>query len=279
MSSIVSKEKKNPLVTVVTAVYNRVLDIEKTILSIINQTYNKVQFIIIDGGSTDGTLDIIKKYEKNIDIWLSEQDRGVYDAMNKGIKLAKGEWINFMNAGDSFANEEVIENIFKENDFNNYGVIYGDAFIKTDFKKFYAKCTEPFFLSKKYCVGKGICHQSVFVKKSLASKYKFDLDYKISADYKMLSEIYKSGQDFFYFNNAIANYWIEDGLSKKNQITAWKEDAKIIGIDKTNKFKLWLILSLLRHYLRRNISKIIKLLFPNSHSSLREKRYKILKNN
>lgn len=92
----------NPLISVVTVAYNAVTTIEKTILSVINQTYPNVEYIIIDGGSTDGTVEIIKKYANKLAYWVSEPDNGIYDAMNKGAKVATGEWINFMNCGDSF---------------------------------------------------------------------------------------------------------------------------------------------------------------------------------
>ena len=85
----------SPLITVVTVVFNDVQHIEETILSVVNQTYPNIEYIIIDGCSTDGTVDIIKKYEERIAYWVSEPDQGIYDAMNKGIQKATGEWINF----------------------------------------------------------------------------------------------------------------------------------------------------------------------------------------
>jgi glycosyltransferase involved in cell wall biosynthesis len=88
--------QNNPLVTIVTVSYNVVSTIERTILSVVNQTYSNIEYIIIDGGSTDGTVDIIKKYMDKIAYWVSEPDKGIYDAMNKGILMAKGQWINFM---------------------------------------------------------------------------------------------------------------------------------------------------------------------------------------
>ena len=95
----------NPLISVVTVSYNAVTTIEKTILSVINQNYSNIEYIVIDGGSIDGTVDIIKKYADKITYWVSEPDKGIYDAMNKGIIVATGEWINFMNTGDTFYNE------------------------------------------------------------------------------------------------------------------------------------------------------------------------------
>lgn len=106
--------KNNPLISVVTVSYNAVLTIEQTILSVINQTYPHIEYIIIDGGSTDGTVDIIKKYANRIAYWVSEPDKGIYDAMNKGIRTAKGEWINFMNAGDLFYSKDTLEKVFSK---------------------------------------------------------------------------------------------------------------------------------------------------------------------
>ena len=96
-------------ISVVTVCYNSVDSIEETMLSVLNQTYSDVEYIIIDGGSTDGTVDIIKKYADRLVYWVSEPDKGIYDAMNKGIAAATGDYINFMNSGDRFASTNVIE--------------------------------------------------------------------------------------------------------------------------------------------------------------------------
>ena len=99
--------------SIITINYNNKDGLEKTILSVINQTCQDFEYIIIDGGSTDGSVDVIKKYADRIDYWVSEPDKGIYNAMNKGIIKAKGEYLNFMNSGDCFYDNEVLSNVYQ----------------------------------------------------------------------------------------------------------------------------------------------------------------------
>ena len=101
-----------PLISIITAVYNGEKHLEQTIQSIINQTYHNIEYIIIDGGSTDGTLDIIEKYKDKLSYWISEKDEGISDAFNKGVKAANGDYINFQGDGDGFIADDVIEKVF-----------------------------------------------------------------------------------------------------------------------------------------------------------------------
>ena len=134
-------KETDTLISIVTVSYNAVLTIEQTILSVINQTYPNVEYIIIDGGSTDGTVDIIKKYADKIAYWVSEPDKGIYDAMNKGGLKATGDFIQFLNAGDWFENEYVIEKIFKDW-YKRVDVIYGDMIIRRSDGVYYAKAQD-----------------------------------------------------------------------------------------------------------------------------------------
>ena len=118
------------LISVVTVCYNAADTIEKTMLSVLNQTYHDIEYIIIDGGSTDGTVEIIRKYADRIAYWVSEPDKGIYDAMNKGIKVATGEWINFMNAGDEFVDANVLDKLFFAKTVANVDVIYGNTLME-----------------------------------------------------------------------------------------------------------------------------------------------------
>lgn len=112
-------------ITVVTVCFNAEKVLEQTMLSVLSQTYKDIEYLVIDGGSKDGTLDIIKKYSDKVK-WISEPDKGIYDAMNKAIKMASGEWINFMNAGDCFASIDVLENVFSKEYPEEVNFLYSD---------------------------------------------------------------------------------------------------------------------------------------------------------
>lgn len=148
-------------ISIITVCYNAKDDIEKTVLSVIKQTYKDYEYIVIDGGSTDGTLDIINKYKDKISYSISEPDRGVYDAMNKALKEASGEWVNFMNAGDVFADDRVLEYIFEKEYGNDINFIYSDV---------YQRAYNGEYFLRKMCISEEQCnviHQGVIYKKKL----------------------------------------------------------------------------------------------------------------
>lgn len=203
---------KKPLITIVTVVYNGQEHLEETILSIINQTYSNIEFIIIDGGSTDNTIDIIRKYEHAIDYWVSEKDDGIYDAMNKASNLAKGQWINYMNCGDTFCNNEVIEKI-QFNHYSKYVMVYGNAKIFSGNRKF-LKSQKSFKMNKfnlSVFITGVVCHQAVFYNK--------DIEFKYPDNYKLKGELYSY---FEYLSHGkairidldICNFFLE-GIGRK----------------------------------------------------------------
>jgi glycosyltransferase involved in cell wall biosynthesis len=173
---------QHPLITVVTVVYNNVASIEQTILSVLNQTYPNLEYIIIDGGSTDGTLEVISKYSDRISTLLSEPDQGIYDAMNKGIKIASGEWINFMNSGDQFSNTDTLSKIFAREIPSGIQFIYGDFYMDGGLPEgkrlFHADYEKGIVL-----------HQSVVYKKELHNYFGY---------YQVTKKIIVS--DYLFFN-------------------------------------------------------------------------------
>ena len=206
-----------PLISVVTICYNAKNDLEKTILSVLSQTYQDIEYIIIDGGSTDGTVDIIHKYSELLFYWISEPDKGIYDAMNKGMDRATGSWINFMNAGDTFCDNEVIKNIFGYNDLSDYSVIYGDCYVSKLNQLQYLKASSM----KKVHVQMPFCHQSSFIRKT---RLRFSIDLKIAADYQMIYEYYRMNgiSSFLYISKPISVF-DATGISTTNNNLLQKE--------------------------------------------------------
>lgn len=236
-----------PLVSIITVVYNGEKYLEETILNVINQSYDNVEYIIIDGGSTDGTLDIIKKYENMIDYWVSEKDAGIYDAMNKGIDLVSGEWINFMNAGDKFYNKRTLLEIFNKNYFlEDIKIIYGDLNIDygTHMNKLKAKTLN--YLYK----GMVFSHQSCFVESDYHKNNKFELQYKIASDFNLIYNAYLEKNIFKYINSTISTI-IPYGLSDLNHLKVHKENFQIAN-------KKTLLLHQKIYYYRKYIEILIK---------------------
>jgi glycosyltransferase involved in cell wall biosynthesis len=251
--NIIKRSQENmPLITVVTVVRNGEKTLEETILSVINQTYINVEYIIVDGASTDETIDIIRKYEDRIDYWMSEFDNGVYYAMNKGIDLATGEWINFMNSGDRFCTNEILEDIFRVS--RNSDVIFGDCIADDKIAKAYIVAGTLEELKK--C--KPFCHQSMFVKTSIQKKYKFNCKYKICADYDFVKSIFEDKVLFEYVPISISLFAC-GGISTSGAL-AYKENALINGLYKK---KYWYI-NYIFFILCVHIKQLVKTFLPKS---------------
>lgn len=175
--------KSNPQITIITVVLNGKSYLEKTILSVINQDFKNYEFIILDGGSIDGSLEIIKKYEKNIDFWISSKDKGIYDAMNKSLKYANGDFIQFLNAGDKFNSINslnVITKKLQKGKINLFGYsMNGKEYKpKTDF----------------YSILTGMpCHQGIFYDRKYLTNNPFDLRFKYTSDYHNLLNALNKG--------------------------------------------------------------------------------------
>ena len=226
----------NPLISVITISFNCKNEIEATINSVINQTYTEIEYIIIDGGSTDGTVDIIKQYSNRIKYWISEPDNGIYDAMNKGIHLATGKWINFMNSGDTFYNNTVIEDLLNIADHDS-DIIYGNTNLLLSIGEYIQKGK---IINKDNYMPFG--HQASFVKNELLKQYNFDTKFIICADKHFFYTMYNINAIFEYVDLNITNYEAENGISANNTIQLDYEIGMIEG--KTN-----LLIWKLRHLL------------------------------
>lgn len=211
-------------ITIVTICYNAIQSLERTILSVVNQKNVDVDYVIIDGGSTDGCVDLIKKYSDRISYCVSEPDKGIYDAMNKGINKASGEWINFMNAGDEFANPSVLEKISlyftPEAD-----VVFGDIIVTKQCNSYICKAN-PHAIKDFSNLSMGFNHQASFVRTSLAKSTPFDLKFRLAADYNMMVSLYIMGKSFVYCGFPVAIYDLT-GVSSQHFIQHKKECLEI----------------------------------------------------
>ena len=217
MSDVELKNK----VTVITVVYNDVSGIKNTLESFVSQSWSNKELIVIDGGSTDGTWDIVNSFAGSVDYKCSEPDGGIYDAMNKGIDKATGEWITFLNSGDVFADSTVLERIFSNDDYNGVDVVYGDSIEVTEASRLLLIAPADISKMEYYPVYR---HGSSFVRTTIQQKYKFNLSLKdklgYSLDWEMIHRMYKGGCSFKKVDVAIQAF-LKAGVSDRPYKSRW----------------------------------------------------------
>jgi glycosyltransferase involved in cell wall biosynthesis len=205
-------------ISIITVVYNGKEYLEETIKSVINQDFRDFEYIIIDGGSTDETVDVVKKYEKYIDKWVSEKDKGIYDAMNKGVRMAQGEYLYFLNAGDYFCNKNILKEI---NQHLKYDLVAGRVILLYD--NFNSISNMDF----NFKFGKMPCHQAIFIRRKIFVEIGgFDIKYKSSADFDLLCKFSLKNYIYKILDIKISKY-LSGGLSSDKNLT-YKEKYQII---------------------------------------------------
>jgi glycosyltransferase involved in cell wall biosynthesis len=194
-------------ISIITVVYNNVQTIKYAINSVLSQTYKNIEYIVIDGASTDGTLEIIKGYGDRITKFISEKDKGIYDAMNKGLNLATGDIIGILNSDDFYINKHVIEQIVQEFKEKNVESIYADlVYIHSkNPDKIVRYYDSSYFDIQKFAYGWMPAHPTFFVKKEIYEKYGiFKIDYKIAADFELLVRfLYKNKVSYSYIKKPL----------------------------------------------------------------------------
>jgi glycosyltransferase involved in cell wall biosynthesis len=250
-----------PLLSVITVVYNASATIEKTINSVVNQDYYNLEFIVIDGGSTDGTVDIIKRFEGTVACWISEPDQGIYYAMNKGLQLAKGEYVTFLNSGDYYCNESVLSNLFS--DVNDEDVVYGDMYVVEDQKK-QPRYQKALRFSKEILLKRGtavVCHQAFFVKRIIAPRY--NVFYRYKAELNWYFDIIELNKDLT--------------IKYKQMPVVFYPLGGFGFLNYRNNLWEWVVLILSRYglfvFLRHNLHKTIWNKYKYYSAKLREKDF------
>jgi len=223
-------EHVHPLVSIVTVVYNGEEFLERTIQNILAQVYTNKEYIIIDGGSTDGTIDIIRRYENHIEHWNSEADDGIYDAMNKGMRAATGDYVVFLNAGDSFATGETLAQVAEEIVNNNWpDIVYGNANVFSENGVFIKELKSLRFTALNLTLfgTRTVCHQSILIKKSLAPPY--NLNYKLKGELAWYYDIMSIKQNYriLRLNIPISNYLL-GGMSDSLFVENIKERLQVV---------------------------------------------------
>jgi len=215
------------LITVITVVLNAKTNLEKTIRSVTEQDYPGIEYLVIDGGSIDGSVDVIRQYYPSvISNWLSEKDKGIYSAMNKGAGMASGEWVCFLNAGDVFANSTVIRKIAEVVHLlpEQPDIAYGNILVR---KHGANRLIERIAQSPRNSHRMYFCHQSAFVRLALLRQYPFDESYKLSADLKFFKQCRSDDKQFLQLNFPIVVY-DTFGLSNADREQGLRENISVV---------------------------------------------------
>lgn len=196
--------QKRPLITIITVVFNGEVGLENAILSVINQTYDNVEFIVIDGGSADGTVDIIKRHDLEIDYWVSEKDNGIFDAMNKGVSVAQGEWILFLGSDDYLINDSVLSEFIckllqlsEADPQKKPSLVFGDVVYSNGY----------YFKSKldyRLLLHNTVHHQAALYNKALFKSFRYNSAFKTVADYELNLLIYVNKIKTFYIGKPMS---------------------------------------------------------------------------
>lgn len=195
----------SPFFSIITVSYNSVKTIAQTIESVLNQPFADFEYLIIDGGSTDGTVELVKSYQPKFGkklIFVSENDNGIYDAMNKGLKLAKGELVGIINSDDWY-DDSTLQRVYEEScKHKQAGVYYGLLMNYRGDKVFRATGYHHDFLNESI-----ISHPTCFISKSIYEKFgQFDLQYRLAADYDLILRLYKNGVNFYFISQILAHF-------------------------------------------------------------------------
>ena len=226
-----------PLVSIITVVLNGRKTIEQTILSVRNQSYANIEYIIIDGGSTDGTINIIEKYSEGVDFWISESDNGLYDAMNKGIGYANGELIGLLNSDDYYESDAVSRVIEAYKSNRSSKIFHGDRMdiLSTGHRQL-RKFDPSNFMFKYYSMT--YHHPSMFIHRDCYREFLYNKDLRVYSDYQFVLELYlKHSEYFHYIEGPYVNYRLEGASTRINTINKLREGyiaRRLAGMSRIN---------------------------------------------
>jgi glycosyltransferase involved in cell wall biosynthesis len=264
-----------PLVTVVTVVFNGEKHLEEAIQSVIGQDHENIEYIIVDGGSTDSSLDIIRRYEDRIDFWVSEPDAGIYDAMNKGIALASGELIGLLNADDRYeqgAIKAVVGAYLKT--LGDYNIAIAGKWNLLFEEMGLVITASP---SLRFWMGMPISHQAIFIpKKVYEMAGAYDIAYKFAADLDMVVRLYLRGIRFVFLDQVLVSFRTS-GASGRFFRESTREAATIIGMNLPWKYLIGFRMMSQKYIFLASASKAARRILGVKIVSFMEKNYFFLK--
>ncbi|MCK2150070.1 glycosyltransferase [Marinobacter alexandrii] len=233
-----------PLISVITVVFNSRDAVFETLKSVVSQKCDCFEYIVVDGGSVDGTLDVLHDHRDFIDVLISEPDSGIYDAMNKGAKLASGKWLNFMNAGDTFYNDLVLVNVL---DYLDGDIVYGSHSNKGhDEDIVQAKINNYAWQERNI----PYCHQSAFIKRDVFNEALYDTRFKLASDYAQYLFCKSKGMEIRRIPIVVASF-LPGGAAHSNTARLAEEYHEIMK-------KYWPFWSLVFYIYRVFVLKILK---------------------
>lgn len=250
--------------SIITVVLNDKRHIRSTINSVLSQTLTDKEYIIIDGGSTDGTQEIIQRYTDKVK-WLSEPDNGIYDAMMKGVRMAKGEWILFLNSGDYLENDTVLNSIFDRYTDNGESFLIANALF---FKQWGVITVKPHILNHNWYDAMPMIHPSTLIRRSEQLRYPFHLEYKFSADYMFFVESLVNGGKYQYFDTTISCVNLQEGATATHWDKSLKDNLSILKKMGAPDSAIKKVMSF---YHRALLEKIILRIYPKYQQRINQK--------
>lgn len=255
-----------PTISVITIAFNDREGLRTTMASVLAQTYPHIEYIVVDGGSTDGSMDLIQQHAQSLTRWVCEPDNGIYDAINKGIRLCTGDWVIFMNAGDDFVSPNIVSEVFSKPISPDISFIYGDRIVKYVNYQVLRRAGPTEAMWK----GSQFSHQSIFIRGDFQRKHTYKLDNRISADFELFFEAYDTGLKFTKLDYPIACV-NSGGLSDRARLESILDFYRVVRRVQPNlKIHIYFVCLLVLQSVKLSAKRLVPETWVNRYRRARE---------